>query len=103
MQNVNEFEWTDERAIEFARVCSQGAYGEYAGCKKIDQKLERFKQLTLEEIKIQDLPKTCVLCKSEFYGFGNNPEPLADEGRCCDSCNTDVIMKRLEILSNART
>jgi hypothetical protein len=38
----------------------------------------------------------CVLCETEFEGFGNNAQPLA-EGQCCDDCNLKVIKKRLEI------
>lgn len=33
----------------------------------------------------------CVLCKKEFDGAGNNPEPLKrnkyPESRCCDECD----------------
>ena len=102
MQNPKEFIWTDELAIEFAKVCSQGSYGDYKGCKRIEQKLIRFKELYFTDKKIEDLPKTCVLCKQEFYGFGNNPQPLAQEGRCCDTCNTDVIMARLMNVHNGQ-
>jgi hypothetical protein len=44
--------------------------------------------------------KTCSICKKEFVGFGNNPQPVNDlsvEDRCCDDCNdTVVIPKRFE-------
>jgi len=41
--------------------------------------------------------KICVLCGTEFEGYGNNPAPLNQgHGRCCDECNTDVVIpKRL--------
>ena len=29
----------------------------------------------------------CVLCKESIVGFGNNPQPVADKGKCCDRCN----------------
>ena len=29
----------------------------------------------------------CILCKGEFVGYGNNPDPLSTTGRCCDTCN----------------
>ena len=36
---------------------------------------------------------TCVLCgKVCETSYGNNPEPLADEGVCCDLCNTTVVI-----------
>tara|TARA_Y100001951_G_C11039429_1_gene129394 strand:- start:158 stop:436 length:279 start_codon:yes stop_codon:yes gene_type:complete len=43
-------------------------------------------------------PYTCVLCEEEKEGYGNNPVPLADEGKCCDECNQLVILSRLEQL-----
>ena len=36
----------------------------------------------------------CCLCGDEIEGYGNNPEPLTDEGRCCDECNQNVIKFR---------
>jgi len=90
-----EFEWTDELAIEFAKVCSQGAYGEYRGCKKVEQKLARFKKLTIEQLTIAEIGSECSICKEVYIGFGNNAQPVND-GRCCDSCNTEVIMARLK-------
>lgn len=42
--------------------------------------------------------KKCVLCNQSFEGYGNNPEPLSDKGRCCDICNDiKVIPARLNI------
>jgi hypothetical protein len=39
----------------------------------------------------------CCLCGGKFEGFGNNPFPLRENGRCCDGCNaTQVIPARLE-------
>lgn len=42
----------------------------------------------------------CCICGEEFIGFGNNPYPIKEEGRCCDMCNMKVIEKRLEDLKN---
>ena len=42
----------------------------------------------------------CVLCGEKFEGFGNNPVPVAQDGRCCDMCDENkVIVKRLDNLS----
>ena len=38
------------------------------------------------------LEYTCVLCKAKVQGWGNNPWPLANEGKCCEVCN------RLQVL-----
>jgi hypothetical protein len=40
----------------------------------------------------------CVLCGEKFNEYGNNPYPLAEEGECCDSCNNDVIVARIEAM-----
>lgn len=43
--------------------------------------------------------ETCVLCGKHIDGYGNNPAPLADEGKCCDSCNSKrVIPARLKAM-----
>ena len=44
----------------------------------------------------------CVLCGDVVDGFGNNPYPLADGGKCCDSCNIDVGGARLGMMIDAR-
>lgn len=43
----------------------------------------------------------CCICGEEFEGWGNNPYPLVDDenARCCDECNTLVIVARLIELS----
>ena len=40
--------------------------------------------------------KKCVICNNKITGFGHNPEPLATKGRCCDTCNSLVIFKRMK-------
>lgn len=37
--------------------------------------------------------KTCVLCKQKFEGYGHNPAPLKEEGRCCDDCNVNTVIR----------
>lgn len=37
----------------------------------------------------------CCLCGQVCYGYGNNPFPLKERGRCCDVCNLKVIQARL--------
>lgn len=54
-----------------------------------------YKILNIEEVEI----KICVLCKQKFTGYGNNPEPLSNKGKCCDKCNSEkVIPARLEMI-----
>lgn len=42
----------------------------------------------------------CCICGKKFEGYGNNPQPLWPEGRCCDECNSSlVIPARIEQMS----
>ena len=38
----------------------------------------------------------CVICNIKIKDFGHNPDPISKTGRCCDSCNNLVILKRLK-------
>ena len=39
----------------------------------------------------------CVLCGKEVEGYGNNPAPLAQKGKCCKDCfMSKVLPKRME-------
>ena len=38
----------------------------------------------------------CCICGKEFEGYGNNPDPIKKEGRCCNKCNEKVIKARVE-------
>ena len=42
----------------------------------------------------------CCICGCHFEGFGNNPAPLSEEGRCCDKCNDKVIIARIAQLQS---
>ena len=41
------------------------------------------------------MTEKCVLCGKDIIGFGNNPYPLAESGRCCDECNDRVTAVRI--------
>ena len=34
----------------------------------------------------------CVFCGCEVVGHGNNPAPAKKRGRCCDACNSTVVI-----------
>lgn len=36
--------------------------------------------------------KTCCICGKEFIGYGNNPSPVKEKGKCCDECNSTVVV-----------
>ena len=45
---------------------------------------------------------TCCICGKEFEGWGNNPYPIKEDGRCCDECNNLVIIERIKQLANSK-
>ena len=42
----------------------------------------------------------CCICGREVAGYGNDPSPVKEEGRCCDHCNWTVVLKERNRLSN---
>lgn len=36
--------------------------------------------------------RVCCICRKEYEGYGNNPQPVVLIGRCCDECNRDIII-----------
>lgn len=44
---------------------------------------------------IQREQQTCCICGKKFHGEGNNPDPIKQEGVCCDECNRIVIAERI--------
>ena len=38
----------------------------------------------------------CCICGKRFKGYGNNPDPVKEEGRCCDECNIKVVIPARE-------
>jgi len=49
--------------------------------KWVMRKLDAGKQIEL-----------CCLCDEEVEGFGNNPDPVCKNGRCCDKCNAEKVI-----------
>ena len=44
----------------------------------------------------QQLPiYTCCICHKRERGWGNNSYPIIENGKCCNKCNTLVILARL--------
>ena len=34
----------------------------------------------------------CCFCGEKYDHWGNNAEPVIEDGRCCDSCNWTVVI-----------
>lgn len=35
---------------------------------------------------------TCCICGEDFEGYGNNPAPVKESGKCCDACNRKFVI-----------
>lgn len=35
----------------------------------------------------------CCICGRKFIGYGYNPYPVKEEGRCCKLCNYTVVLE----------
>ena len=35
---------------------------------------------------------TCCICGDDFEGYGNNPAPYKESGKCCDACNRKFVI-----------
>lgn len=35
---------------------------------------------------------TCCICGDNFEGYGNNPAPYKESGKCCDACNRKFVI-----------
>lgn len=34
----------------------------------------------------------CCICGIKLLGMGNNPYPVKEQGRCCDTCNIKHVI-----------
>ena len=40
-----------------------------------------------------DIPDgKCTICRIDIEGHGNNPSPVKEEGKCCDTCNSLIVL-----------
>jgi hypothetical protein len=40
----------------------------------------------------KEVEYTCCICGDEFEGYGNNPAPYKESGKCCDACNRKFVI-----------
>ncbi len=57
-------------------------------------------------IRAMESGEICVICGEPIIGYGNNPAPISYEGRCCDMCDSFVViperMRRVMMGKSAR-
>lgn len=40
----------------------------------------------------KDEEKICCICGMKFTGYGYNPYPVKEDGKCCRQCNYQVVV-----------
>ena len=54
-----------------------------------------FDEVNAYGIKLQEGKEaeyTCCICGDDFEGYGNNPAPYKESGKCCDACNRKFVI-----------
>ena len=51
-----------------------------------------YKDLRVLEDYFYEKKKICCICENEYSGYGNNPKPYKNDGRCCDECNINQVL-----------
>ena len=52
----------------------------------------------IQDEEEDDDTNICCICGEEYFGYGHNPRPVKNTGRCCDGCNNFVIATRLRLM-----
>lgn len=80
-----------EKFSEILNNCDNGVITE----KDIEERIKRVgRGKSFDDLlrKSEDLPR-CSICGKGYAGYGNNAEPV-NNGRCCDNCNTYIVIPR---------
>jgi len=65
--------------------------GEFMGGRTIqDMKNIAFKKAC--EMYDEHIKTPCCICDELFEGYGNNPAPVMNKGKCCDDCNSNIVI-----------
>ena len=72
--------------------------------EKLMERLNLFRSLKKwgDKIKNKNNEFECCFCGKKFNGFGNNPMPVKNDGRCCDCCNLRIVIPERFKIINAR-
>jgi hypothetical protein len=62
--------------------------------ERINEALIKLKEITIELRKKFQPDETikCCLCNEIVNEFGNNAEPLIEDGICCNKCNWEKVI-----------
>lgn len=95
---INRMDYETEEGYEMLKVYFYEE--QFYMVKMVNGNVEFVRPIQYTDYKVVGtdvVNKTCCICGKEFIGYGNNPAPVKEKGRCCDECNaTVVIPKRIE-------
>lgn len=57
--------------------------------RELEKKMNKMFDLVLGN---ENKEYVCPICGKKFTGYGNNPRPVKNEGRCCDNCNRNAVI-----------
>ena len=63
-------------------------------CGKVVEEEDVENQKNQDEEEDDDT-NICCICGEEYFGYGHNPRPVKNTGRCCNGCNNFVIATRI--------
>ena len=59
---------------------------------RINEELRRTDPAAYEAKMKAEMPQNvCCFCRVTFRGYGNNPQPLLEEGLACDICDRAIV------------
>lgn len=80
-----------EKATPYKELCEED--------KHTAQVLERLRNMDRKPRNNRDPKHICCICGGTYYGYGNNPAPVKEGGRCCSACNWDYVIPARQKLS----
>ena len=90
---INRIDYETEKGYETLKVYFYEE--QFYMVKMVNGNVEVVRPIQYTDYKVVGddmITKTCCICGKEFTGFGNNPDPVCKEGRCCDECNATVVV-----------
>ena len=96
MPNANDaMPFTDANATNanFARELQRRLLAQIIAEEQANRELARTDPEAYRAKMEAELPvNTCCFCHRTFRGYGNNPRPVLEEGRACDTCNRGIVI-----------
>ena len=104
--------YTDKDMLAFAKITTEGSYGDFRGCKTIESKLERYNKIQDSNSRVQETPvlnfaihevdaykKKWYNMRSKIDALLNGEESMSD----LDSNTLKTVLEIMNIIDNNET